>query len=735
MNGRDQVGIDVVARDMATSTFNSIGRTADNFGERLGRIGRGISSVGTKVGTLGRSISVNLTLPLTALGVAVFGLGSDYEATLNKIVGLTGVSREQLNKWKPEIESIAEATGIGPGKLAEALYFVTSAVSDTSKSMDVLEVAAKMSGAGMGDVEVIAASLTSVMNAYGKTNLSASRAGDILTATIKDAAFESDALASVLGDVVPAAAQLGVPLKDVGGALASMSKVGLDASRSAISLNQIFTNLLSPTREGEKALKKVGLSYEGLRQQLKEKGTLSVLKTLDRRFKGNDEAMGKVFGNVRSLRGVFALLSQDSGAVADTMNRVRTSTGDLDTAFEEVHQGGAADMADANASLQVSMLSLSAALLPVVSAIAKLLVGAIRSAVEAFNSLSPEMQTAIVYAAGLLAIIGPVTIIMGSLIGAVGSLVTVMALGSGAVGLFMLALLALAAVGAAIVFQDAWLPELERQAKDARTSIEDGVDPGPWERAMLAIDDARHTFLDPLKDQMDNVADAWGGAQQLINGDWRGFWNLLGGAARLGWEMLILPFRIGWGVIKGIFHQIGIDIETPIRKAIDWIVGHIRNGVNQIIAAWNSIDISLPGFTLSWPRQGFEVNTPLGNAFVGFDAGNFKMWDPIADLFPDVRTGRADERVGARRGSHAGGLWNVPFDEYPALLHRREMVVPSDFAEMLRANGGGWGGGGGDVTIINNYGPSSVRSEEDIRQIGVHQARRARMLGLSTGRA
>lgn len=67
--------------------------------------------------------------------------------------------------------------------------------------------------------------------------------------------------------------------------------------------------------------------------------------------------------------------------------------------------------------------------------------------------------------------------------------------------------------------------------------------------------------------------------------------------------------------------------------------------------------------------------------------------------------------------SAAGGMGNVPFDDMPALLHRKEMVLPSSIAEPLRSAIGTWGmpqapananmpaaanlngGGGGDIHL------------------------------------
>ena len=72
-----------------------------------------------------------------------------------------------------------------------------------------------------------------VINAYGKENITAARAADILVAAVKDGTAEADEFAGVLGRVVPTAATLGVAFDQVTAALAGMTLTGLGAAFGA----------------------------------------------------------------------------------------------------------------------------------------------------------------------------------------------------------------------------------------------------------------------------------------------------------------------------------------------------------------------------------------------------------------------------------------------------------------------------------------------------------------------
>jgi len=90
--------------------------------------------------------------------------------------------------------------------------------------------------------------------------------------------------------------------------------------------------------------------------------------------------------------------------------------------------------------------------------------------------------------------------------------------------------------------------------------------------------------------------------------------------------------------------------------------------------------------------------------------------------------------------SFAVGSWKLPRDMV-AVVHQNEMIVPADIAARLRGEAGAATSSqtvspvlSGAATIIvqieQNFGPSSVRSREDILEIGRETADRARLLGL-----
>jgi len=375
----------------------------------------GLDRAEPHIRTIGRGLRNYVTLPVVAAGVASVKMGAQFENTLQKIVGLSGVSQRQVNAFRNEVLKLAPAVGKSPQELAEALYFITSSGIPASKAMGVLTVAAKASAAGLGETQVVADAVTSAVNAYGLKNLSAAAATDVLVATVREGKGEAADFAGVIGNVTALSSQLGVSFNDVGAALAAQTRLGTDAETSATQLQRVFTTLLKVTPQSEKAFEKVGLSAAGLRKELKEKGLLAFLETIKQRFKGNIPLLAQAFGDQRAIRGVLALVGNQSKQVEGIFNRMGRSAGSLNTAFGAVSNDTQMKFNRMVAQLQASAIQLGAALAPIVLKIAS----ALKKLIDGFNRLPHSAKTGIGIIVGMLAVGGPLLMGFAALIRAV----------------------------------------------------------------------------------------------------------------------------------------------------------------------------------------------------------------------------------------------------------------------------------------------------------------------------
>lgn len=313
--------------------FSSLGQSVSSS---FSRIGESMQATGAKIQGLGASLTKNLTIPLAAAATAIFKFGKDFESELSKVVGLVGISQSQVNDWGKEILDLAPKLGKAPRELADALFYVTSAGIRGAESMEVLTMAGKASAAGLGETKTIADLVTSAMNAYGKENLSAAQATDVVTMAVREGKAEASELASSMGQVLPLASELGVTFDQVAATQASMTKTGTDAAEAATQLKSIMAGLIKPSKQAEEQLDAMGTSSSEMRKKIREDGLLSALMDLkDMTNEYGEEAMARVFPNIRALMGVLDLMGGSLEANKVTFDKVTDAAGTLDEAFKD----------------------------------------------------------------------------------------------------------------------------------------------------------------------------------------------------------------------------------------------------------------------------------------------------------------------------------------------------------------------------------------------------------------
>ena len=371
----------------------------------------------TKVGS---TMTKTLTLAFVAIGAASFKMGSDFESEMTKIIGLVGVADEQVGEWSKDLLAMAPKVGKTPKELAEALFFVTSAGLRGAEALDVLEVSAKASAAGLAETKVVADLVTSAVNAYGIQNLSAAKATDILVASVREGKAEASELTASLGQVLPVASEMGVSFDQVGAAVAAMTRTGTNAATASTELRQILMGLLKPSKQAADALNSMGTSSKALREQIKEKGLLSALTTIrSLTNQYGEDIMAQVFPNIRALAGVLDLMGENASENANIFEALGKTTNETAYAFEKASETAAFKLDQTMVQLQVTMLgfydTLKNAIIPILGKIGEKL----GSVTKWFEGLSVEQKENVLKWAAIVAAIGPMLLISAKLITAV----------------------------------------------------------------------------------------------------------------------------------------------------------------------------------------------------------------------------------------------------------------------------------------------------------------------------
>ena len=360
----------------------------------------------------GSTLTRNLTLPLIAAGAIATKTAIDFDTSLSRMQGLAGVAADEIGGIRDRIMELSHETSIGPQQLADAMYFIASSGIKGAAAMDALEASAKASAAGLGDVAQVADAVTSAMNAYGPEVLSASEATDVLVGMVREGKGEASEFAGQLGRILPFAAQLGVSFADLGAGLAYLTQGSGDTRLATTQLGGALQHLLVPSKQGRDVLEEVGLSADGVRQMIQEKGLLGALVELDNRFGGSEENWKSLVEEGQAVAGILSLVKNGGEDAAPVFEQLGDSAGATDDAFRAFAESAGFESAQAFADLQAALIELGDVIVPMVSDFAKAGAGI----ASFFAGLPGPVQTGTLAFLAFAAALGPMLSIGGNLL-------------------------------------------------------------------------------------------------------------------------------------------------------------------------------------------------------------------------------------------------------------------------------------------------------------------------------
>jgi len=445
----------------------------------LDKLTTGLNTISQRFRTFGYLASTALTLPLVMAGKASFQMAKDFEFSMQKIVGLAGVAQDEVNKWREEVLKMGPQLAQTPQALAESLYFIASSGIKGAEALDVLALSAKAASSGMGETRAIADFLTSALNAYKGTGLTAAYATDVLTKAVIVGKAEAAGFASAMGSVIPIAALLNVSLDQVAGAMAAITLSGSTAAQAATYLKGMFNNLMkgSETGKGAQALNSIKTSYAELRTILKEGGIIPMLeKVRAGMVQYGDTLVAKVFPNIRAMTAVLSIAGKNFEYNSKIMKEVTNSTGALGAAWLAVSNTIKVRFDKAISQANVSMVVLGKSIAETVLPILESLVKSLSKVVKWFNSLTEEQKRHRIEFLMWIAVLGPATLLISVFGYAMSGLIAIVTGVIGAIQAFTLCLavnpilaaaVAILAVGNALMI----LALRSKDAADKQTAL------------------------------------------------------------------------------------------------------------------------------------------------------------------------------------------------------------------------------------------------------------------------
>lgn len=384
--------------------------------EGLKKGGSATKALGEGITELGSSMTLGLTVPIVAAGGAATSMAAGFDDAMSQVQGALGGATTDMDGLRDLALQLGADTVFSATESAQAMVeLAKGGLTEAQIKGGALAASMDLAAAGQLNLADAAATTVQMMGSFGLGAGDATRIANALAGAANASSADVSDLTQAMSQCSAQAALAGWSLEDTAAALALFADHGVKGSDAGTSLKTMLQRLAAPTDQAAEAIAAYGLNVRDSNGKMKDisgiadelTGKLGSLSDAER-----DAALQTIFGSDASRAAAILMQSGSEGLakyIAATNDATAAETmanaqkGELSWALENM--GGAIESAS---------IAFGTALAPAITAVA----GVIGNVAEAFASLPAGVQTGIAVVLALVAALGPLLMVIGSVVAA-----------------------------------------------------------------------------------------------------------------------------------------------------------------------------------------------------------------------------------------------------------------------------------------------------------------------------
>lgn len=399
---------------------SGVKRGVDSAKQHMGSLERSAVQLGAKLQSVGRSMTAAFTLPIALLGGKAFQVMKDFDGSLNVLKAVANATNEEMQQMTDLARQLgADLTlpGTSAADAAEAMAELAKAGLSVNQIMNATRGVLQLSAAGQIDNARAAEITANALNVFNLEGEDAVRVADLLAASANASSAEVSEMADSLQMAAAVAAMSNMTIEETVAALSLLANAGIQGSDAGTSLKQMFLALQTPSSAQKKIMTQYGLSIYNAAGQMKS--MREIIVEFSSKLSGlNDEqrnyALGVLFGS-DAVRAANIVLMQGVDAY-DRMFTSVTRTGEASRLAAALMEGLPGVIENIKSAFETAAI---AAIEPFKDEI--IAVGnAIAKTMNWFSNLPAPVRKVIVVLVLLLAVVGPLLILLGSIVPMLG---------------------------------------------------------------------------------------------------------------------------------------------------------------------------------------------------------------------------------------------------------------------------------------------------------------------------
>ena len=396
-------------QEEAAATSTALAKI-DEAGKKMEAFGDSVTSAGQKI--------MPASMAVAGLGAAAVKTAADFDSGMSKVAAISGATGDDLDALRDKAREMGAKTKFSASEAASAMEYMAMAGWKTEDMLSGIEGIMSLAAASGEDLATTSDIVTDALTAFGLSAQDSGHFADILAAASSNANTNVRMMGETFKYCAPIAGALGFSAEDVAEAIGLMANAGIKSTQAGTALRTNMNNLSGEVKITGAALGEVTIATtntDGSMRDLSDiladcRGAFSQLSESER-AQAAEALVGK-----NAMSGFLALMNAAPEDIEKLSTAIDNCDGTAAQMAETMQDNLAGQLTILKSQLEELAISFGEMLMPAIRAI----VSKIQAFVDKLNGMSESQRKAILTIGLIVAALGPLLVIIGTLISKVG---------------------------------------------------------------------------------------------------------------------------------------------------------------------------------------------------------------------------------------------------------------------------------------------------------------------------
>lgn len=591
---------------------------------KIDEVGQKMESVGNSIAGAGKSM-MPLTLAIGGVGTAAVKTAADFDAGMSQVAAISGATGDDLEALRDKAREMGSKTKFSASEAASAMEYMAMAGWKTGDMLGGIEGIMNLAAASGEDLATTSDIVTDALTAFGLSAEDSGHFADILAAASSNANTNVSMMGETFKYCAPIAGALGFSAEDTAEAIGLMANAGIKSTQAGTALRTIMNNLTGEVKISGKAIGDVTIATTNADGSMRDLS--DILADCRTAFSGLSESekaqAAETLVGKNAMSGFLALMNAAPEDIDKLSNAIDNCDGTAESMAATMQDNLAGQLTILKSQLEELAISFGEILMPAIRSI----VSHIQGFIDKLNGMDESQKKAIITIGLVVAAIGPLLVIIGTVISKVGVAMQsfvklagafnkIKAAASAGTGIFGKLGAAIGGVSApvlAVVAVIAVLVTAFVHLWNTNEGFREAI-LGTWEKIKTTVSN----FVEGIRERLaalgisfsdiaETIKAIWNGLCAVLAPIFEGAFNAIANVLQtvLGIITGILDVFIGlftgnweqvWTGVKEIFSSIWEGIKGVFQNAIDTIRGIADAVLGWFGTSWNDVWSSVKAF-------------------------------------------------------------------------------------------------------------------------------------------